>query len=122
MQHRGLRQADLARSIGWTTSNLSRIVQGKRELPRYARSLFATVLECSPADLLQSLDTPVPERRTGGDIKAASLPGFEQRLNAVLTMMGLERIEALLEFLTTGSYASMPAPVARRLRNILEPP
>ena len=119
MRHRGVSQADLARTLGWHTSNLSRILSGKRTLSIAALNTVASALECTPGDLLRPVGTDIPPPPSGDALKPLRSPNFELRLHAILTMLGL-RIEELLEFLTTGNYESLPAPIARRLRKILE--
>jgi DNA-binding Xre family transcriptional regulator len=117
MRARGVTQAELARTLGWHTSNLSRIVAGKRPLTSAALRPIAAALECSPGDLLHVIGAPISERDRA--IATEPPPGFDRRLQAVLSLLGLETIEQLAEFMTTGNYDSWPQPIARRLRKIL---
>lgn len=117
MRQRGVSQAELARALGWHTSNLSRILAGKRELSRGALRPVANALQCEPANMVEPIGAPIPPRSA---VEPAVPPDFGRRIGAILTMLGLDRVEPLLEFLATGDYSSMPPPVARRLRNILD--
>jgi transcriptional regulator with XRE-family HTH domain len=116
---RGMNQTEVARAIGSHTSDVSRIVSGRRSLSASNRRTLARLFRCSEAAFLEPVGAPVPEPIVPKR-KAEELPSLRQRVYAVVEVLGPERIEGFLRFLATGSYLDLPADTVARLREALE--
>ena len=120
MRARVIAQAEIATRMSVGTSYISHLIAGKRQLSAAIRRSFARIFECSEADLLQPIGTPIPDRQPvpiqGVDVSMSA----RRRIKAVLVALGIDELEHLLLFLFSGDYTRLPPLVARRFRDILE--
>jgi transcriptional regulator with XRE-family HTH domain len=116
---RGMAQTEVAREIGSHTSDVSRIMSGRRALSASNRRTLARLFRCTEAVFLEPIDAPIPEPLMTRS-KADQLPSLRERVYAVVEVLGPERIEAFLRFLASGSYKDLPADVVVRLREALK--
>jgi len=115
MRARALTQAELGRLADIDTAHLSRLAIGKQDLGPKTRRNLAGALRVGEADLLQPIGTEIPPEPIG-DVR---LPGFDERLQAILIVLGVERLVDLTRFLATGDYSGLPPALAQRVRQIL---
>jgi hypothetical protein len=117
MRARGLRQTEVAARGHWHTSNLSRIVGGRVGLSPQNRRTLADVLQCSEATLIAPIGSPVP-----GPLKVTPQPppsleaSYEDRIGALLDLIGVSDATELVPFLLGENYAQLPERTAKRLR------
>src|SRR5271169_912657 len=91
LRERMISQTELGRAIGFDSSNMSRLVAGKRPISRAALLPIATALGCEPEVLRAPIGAPVPP---WVDLAAVEPPpDFTRRLKAIMSILGIESME-----------------------------
>lgn len=119
MLARGLTQRQIAERADWHPSTINRIVIGQNTGGAGARRTLARLLQCAESDLLQPMGSPVPPLSSVPPGSNQKPQQFAERLAALLTVTGLQDLEAIARFLLEGDLSRLPSGTATRLRQEL---